>query len=293
LIPVDSNGSLPEERISSLRRADPYRFIAIIIVALFSLTANLGCGKSPPQKGRELEFVLIEPGVFTMGGGDTYSLPAHEVKITKRFYIGMTEVTQSQWYEVMRTQPWDTRAGPDFPATGMDWHEAVEFCNRLSKRDGERHRLPTDAEWEYACRAGSKTAFCFYHEDDISMLHDYAWVAYNAADVGERYPHQVAQKRPNAWGLYDVHGNVYEFCSDWYWRPVREELGTRIDPTGPPAGRESEMYVGDKRVVRGGCWSSSAIECTSYARLRAKPESKDNVTGFRVVKEVSEPASSE
>jgi formylglycine-generating enzyme required for sulfatase activity len=193
--------------------------------------------------------VPIPAGEFQMGSpaseqGHRDDETRHLVKITKPFYLGVCEVTQQQYQKVMGARPWqgkdNVREGPDYPAVYVSHGDAVEFCRRLSDQEGVEYRLPTEAEWEYACRAGTTTAFSF--GDDAAKLGQYAWYQKNAEDIGEKYAHRVGQKLPNPWGLYDMHGNVFEWCQDWAGRSGSEKVVS--DPVGPAQGKY--------RVLRGG-----------------------------------------
>ena len=195
--------------------------------------------------GASMEFVWIEPGVFQMGSKDRTGRkdewPIHEVEISRGFWLGKYEITQSQWKSVMDTEPWSGRdrveANSSHPAVIISWNEVQEFIGRLNAAAGEElYRLPTEAEWEYACRAGSTTRWSF--GDDESQLRNYAWYFDNTEGAKA-----VGSKLPNPWGLYDMHGNVWEWVQDrydeeYYSRSVRE------DPQGPESG------LG--RVIRGG-----------------------------------------
>ena len=171
--------------------------------------------------------------------------PVHEVTISKGFYLGKYEVTQGQWEGVMGTTPWRgkdyVRSGSDYPAVYVSWDDAQEFISRLNSAAGsEVYRLPSEAEWEYACRAGTTTRWSF--GDDESQLTHYAWYgAYRRGDVGEKYGHRVGTKRANPWGLYDMHGNVSEWVQDWKGDYSSSSV---VDPLGPSTG--------SYRVVRGG-----------------------------------------
>jgi formylglycine-generating enzyme required for sulfatase activity len=147
----------------------------------------------------------------------------------------------------------------------VSWDEATRFCKKLSEKTRQAVRLPTEAEWEYACRAGSKTRFCFGDADD--GLGDYAWFGANSGDK----THPVGQKKPNAWGLHDMHGNLWEWCSDWYGEYAADPA---TDPTGPTTGAG--------RVLRGGCWGCDAQACRSGTRLASRPEAHYGF-GWRVV----------
>jgi len=174
--------------------------------------------------------------------------PRHRVTLTKSFHLGRTEVTQGQWKAVMGTTPWKGKIGveegDDYPATHVSWDDAVEFCRKLSEKEGVEYRLPTEAEWEYACRAGTTTVYSF--GDDESQLDEYAWSYENAWIVGETYAHIVGQKKPNPWGLHDMHGNVWEWVQDRYGE---YPSGDVTDPSGPPMGW-NDTYRGGHSSIR-------------------------------------------
>jgi hypothetical protein len=152
----------------------------------------------------------------------------------------------------------------------VTWNDATEFCRKLSELEGLTYRLPTEAEWEYACRAGSSAAYSF--GDDATDLVNYAWVMENSYEAGEAFAHRVGEKRPNAWGLYDMYGNVWEWCGDWHGPYPGEPV---TDPMGPPGG--------SGRVIRGGRWVSKAKSCRSADRIGNTPDTRDVFLGFRVV----------
>ena len=207
--------------------------------------------------------VPIPAGTFTMGEGKT----AHKVTLTQAFYLGVYEVTQQQYEKVMGSKPSNFK-GPQNPVEQVSWNDAVEFCRKLSEQEGVEYRLPTEAEWEYACRAGTTTKYSF--GDIESELADYAWYDENSGDT----THPVGSKKPNAWGLYDMHGNVWEWCEDWY---ESYPSGSLTDPTGASSGSD--------RVYRGGCWSIQLpIYCRSAFRYRDSPDDRIRNLGFRVLR---------
>jgi formylglycine-generating enzyme required for sulfatase activity len=224
----------------------------------------------PIENSIGMVLVPIPAGEFMMG-----DQPLHRVALTKSFYLGRTEVTQGQWKAVMGTTPWKgysfVKEGGDYPAVYVSWEDAVEFCRKLSAKEGVEYRLPTEAEWEYACRAGTTTVYSF--GDDESQLGEYAWIEENTQYAGEGYDHIVGQKKPNPWGLYDMHGNVFEWCQDWYGEYPSDDV---TDPVGPDSG--------SYRVSRGGGWFSSAVYCRSAVRLWITPSGRDFSLGFRVLR---------
>lgn len=205
---------------------------------------------------------LIGSGTFMMGSLDSeadrdFDETQYRVTLTKSYYLGTTQVTQGQWKSVMGTTPWKGQRcvleGSNHAASHVNWNDAVKFCRKLSAEEGKTYRLPTEAEWEYACRAGTTTAYSF--GDDASQLSDYGWFVKNANDMGEQYAHAVGLKRSNGFGLYDMHGNVWEWCSDWYHD---YPTGSVTDPQGGIGGYD--------RVFRGGSWGVDAAFCRSAHR---------------------------
>jgi len=260
-----------------------------------------------------MKLVLIPPGEFMMGspeelieeeakahGDDAWYKdhvpgegPRHRVRITKPFYLGVTKVTQEEYQRVMDSNPSlfsatgkgkDKVAGQDtkrFPVENVTWDEAVEFCRKLSKMPEEKaagrsYRLPSEAQWEYACRAGSTGRFSFtsgrggmlkeYEEPEVP---EYGWFNANAGGM----THAVGLKRANAWGLYDMHGDVWELCQDWYDMDYYAKSATD-DPTGPVGGSH--------RVNRGGSWRNYAWVCRSASRSYSIPGDRYDYLGFRV-----------
>jgi len=274
--------------------------VAVVVAAmLFCMT---GCSRNEIQKGVAIEMELVEipAGKFTMGSPeDEKDHQDNEaqvpVTLTKPFGLGKTEVTQGQWKSVMGSEPWkgnnfisilvktvSGKAGKDCPATYVSWDDAKEFCEKLTvieRKSGklsadEEYRLPTEAEWEYSCRAGTETAFSF--GNDESKLGEYAWFGGNAKNFGQGFAHKVGLKKPNPWGLHDMHGNVLEWCSDWH--DGKHAGGT--DPVGPEEG--------SRRVFRGGGWRHYPGSCRSACRNNHGPSYRNNFLGFRVARSQSE-----
>ena len=203
--------------------------------------------------------------------GDSNEQPIHTVKITKPFYLGIYEVTQAEWADIMGTAPAHFK-GKNLPVVNVSWTETQEFLKRLSDKEKKTYRLPTEAEWEYACRAGTKTAYSF--GDDLKQMEEFCWFEINS----ESKIHPVGTKKPNPWGFFDMHGNVWEWCADW----MKEYSATEVtDPKGPSAG----TY----RIYRGGSWDFAAGSCRSANRDRGSPGNRYNNIGFRVVLVPSQP----
>jgi formylglycine-generating enzyme required for sulfatase activity len=229
-----------------------------------------GLWKEIVHKKSGVRLRLIPAGEFDMGSPDAEQYrfidegPVHRVKITKPFYLGKFEVTQAQWKTIMGNNP-STWQGDKLPVEEINWNDAQEFC----KKAGDSLRLPTEAEWEYACRAGSKVRWS--HGDTQDKLVDYAWYIDNSGNK----THEVGTRKPNAWGLYDMHGNVWEMCSDWYALKYYEECKDGVtDPTGPANGVE--------RVRRGAAWSHCFINARCAKREKSKPEIRNNYIGLRL-----------
>ena len=211
-----------------------------------------------------LQLKLLPAGSFLMGEGSEQ----RQVSITEPFLLGTYPVTQGEYERVMKANPSEFQGNDRRPVEKVSWFDAIEFCNRLSKLEerppyykvagtdvtvlgGLGYRLPTEAEWEYACRAGSEAAYCF--GSDENRLGQYAWFNQNAGST----THPVGEKQPNAWGLYDMHGNVWEWCWD-------------DEPSS--------------RVFRGGGWGSNARRCRSAFRGRGDPEDRGDYLGFRLAR---------
>jgi formylglycine-generating enzyme required for sulfatase activity len=243
-----------------------------------------------------MRFVPIPAGTFTMGEGEEAHLEAHQVTLAQAFHLGVYEVTQAQYERVMGTNPSDFKGGQN-PVEMVSWDDAVEFCRKLSELPEEKaagyiYRLPTEAEWEYACRAGTTTKYSFGNSD--GQLGGYAWFGNNSGDkqidvlkswetdkdnyferiLGNNCrSHPVGGKKPNGWGLYDMHGNVYEWCQDWYGD---YPSGSVTDPTGAASG--------SVRVFRGGSWFIYSDFCRSAYRDWYTPGLRYFDLGFRVLR---------
>ena len=211
------------------------------------------------------QFVLIPAGTFMMGDA-----VLHQVVISKPYYMQVTEVTQAQWRKVMGSNPsMFNTCGDDCPVDNISWVDVQEFIRRINQKEGvNKYRLPTEAEWEFACRAGSVTKDAPGGKED--EFGNYAWYDANS----ERKTHPVATKKPNAWGLYDMHGNVSEWCQDWY----DDYPGDAVtDPKGPSSGQH--------KVMRGGSWLGSTVTLRSTFRSEDYPVVRSNDIGFRLVRD--------
>jgi len=276
------------------------------LMTTFVLVATLawlqGCKRETPNEAAKTpnpnpaesktesvaEMVLIPAGRFIMGDQTQIDATPHEVAINS-FYMDKNLVTQEQYEKVMGENP-SRWKGARNPVEQMRWSDAARYCNARSKSEGlepcynlqtwecnfqaNGYRLPTEAEWEYACRAGTATAYSF--GNDPSKLKDYGWFEQNSGGK----PQPVGQKPPNAWGLYDMHGNVWEWCNDFYQVDYYQQ-SPKENPSGPKAG--------DTKVVRGGAWKFSAETCRSGYRYNENPGYADvcfgyDIYGFRCVK---------
>ena len=278
-----------------------YKIITALAILMVLLTFT-GCGKTGAANA---DMVWIPaagtaPFTFTMGQANVAE-PVHQVTLSRGFYLGKYQVTQDQYLAIMGTNPssFSNDADPDEvqgkrPVEQVTWYDAIEFCNKLSEKEKLKkvytisnrtpetgypitnaavtadwskngYRLPTEAEWEFACRAGTTTEW----NTEDSALPDAAWYGVNA----NRKTHEVGKKAANAWGLYDMHGNVYEWCWDWY-EPFN---GSETDPVGP--------HEGTFRTYRGGGWWSNADYCRSANRLSHRlPSYRGRGIGFRLAR---------
>ncbi len=263
---------------------------AAIVVLLFAAWGILGRGSSEsPDGGAKtsksrggarkagdqatfdgIDFVWIPAGTFQMGSppGETSrgrDEQLHEVILTKGFWMAKYELKKEQWAAVMETKPWQGKDNIPYaengPASMMTWIDANLFTRKLNKEQDGPYRLPTEAEWEYACRAGTTTPYSFGVHEGF-QLQEHAWFVANCYQNKENYAHAVGTRKPNPWGLHDMHGNVWEFCSDWYGAYPFPDDGAVTDPKGPETG--------NGRILRGGAYDSrdyqnrSGIRHTQY-----------------------------
>jgi len=257
-------------------------------------TPSASVKESAPQSSSASSLsvmVHLPAGKFIMGDKDEVDAPPHEVSISA-LDMDRNLVTQELYQKVMGTNP-SRWKGAGNPVEQLRWSDALKFCNKRSELEGLQpcydlktlkcnfeangYRLPTEAEWEYACRAGATTAYFF--GDNAGRLGDYAWFDKNSGG----HPRPVAQKQPNAWGLYDIIGNVWEWCNDWYKVDYYQEA-PKQDPRGPTEGQN--------KVLRGGAWRFSADNCRCGYRYNESPGYSDvcfgyDIYGFRCVKQAA------
>ena len=276
--PVRDFGKIEFQKESAARKAAPIPVAAANVQANVQRTAQAndkaeasGERRSGDQKtitlpgGATMEMIWCAPGSFMMGSplaerGRFDDEPQHQVTLTKGFWLGKYEVTQKQWESVMGENPSKFK-DPDRPVESVSWEDCNAFLRRLNADLGGVARFPTEAEWEYACRAGSNSAIA-----GNGLLSDMAW--YDANSGNETHP--VGKNHPNAWGFYDMHGNVLEWCYDWFGKFDAKAT----DPKGPS--------IGSFRVLRGGCWFFYARDCRSAYRLKRDPALRNAIFGFRL-----------
>ncbi len=273
--------------------------IIVVSVLFGALVLLQSCERKEPketsnetQAETETKMVLLPAGSFIMGEESEVDSPPHEVSVSS-FYIDAHLVTQEEYEKRMQDNPARWKGGQN-PIEQVRWSDAVRFCNARSEAEGLQpcydvttwtcdfsangYRLPTEAEWEYACRAGTKTSYFFGNDD--SKLKEYAWYEKNS----DGKPHPVGEKTANPWGLYDMSGNVWEWCNDFYKVDYYTE-SPKQDPRGPETG--------ETKIVRGGAWKFSAESCRSGYRYNEDPGYADvcfgyDIYGFRCVRNDSE-----
>jgi formylglycine-generating enzyme required for sulfatase activity len=254
-----------------------------ILVAVVATTRRVAPA-NPPRlaldlgDGVTLELVLVQAGKFQMGsserepGHDPSEFPIHTVVIQKPFYLGRFEVTQGQWETVMKSSQAAFPGDPRRPAENMAWTDAQKFCRYASEKTGRKLRLPSEAEWEYACRAGSTTPW-----NTGGQLAE----AVHKSAVGFKpiQPAPVGSRLPNTWGLHDMHGNVMEWCEDYFWPNHENAPANGSARTTPPPANEGDL---PSRVYRGGSWRSNPQESRSAVRFAAPEDTRSDTMGFRV-----------
>jgi formylglycine-generating enzyme required for sulfatase activity len=277
--------------IAMARMEARLRVLLGVVLATLEPTGGLFAAERPFRPGQVftngigMKLIGIPAGEFMQGvSGDQDAeaieseRPAHRVKISKPFYFGVYEVTQMEYRTVMSEAPWTGRLyvqeGDAVAASYVSWEDATAFCKKLSQREGRTYRLPTEAEWEYACRAGTKTVYSF--GDKESRLGGFGWYTENADDAGGKFAQLVGQKPPNPFGLYDMHGNAYEWCQDVFDAKAYGKRGNlTVDPLVTSGSRN--------RVTRGGSWKAAARLARSSCRTWDPPSHCLFDIGFRVV----------
>jgi sulfatase modifying factor 1 len=271
--------------------------INTILLTVFALSMTVMnwqpvLAAAPPERITNsigMEFVLITAGSFHMGSHKHENERQgnerrHKVTLTKRFYMQTTEVTQGQWHAVMGKGLINLHKGPDnWPVTRVSWYDAQNFIEWLNQKNDGVYRLPTEAEWEYACRAGTRTPYYWGSEANCSNAMygnnplDNYWCESYIAEKGlmPGKPAPVKSYPPNPWGLYDMSGNVWEWCQDWFYYYPKGHL---IDPKGPSHG--------NSRARRGGSWFGGPNALRSANRNFANPAFKETTLGFRLVREL-------
>ncbi|MGD9233012.1 MAG: formylglycine-generating enzyme family protein [Desulfobacterales bacterium] len=264
-------------------------FIFIAVISLISFPVSIYGFEKTDTNTLGMTFVLIPSGTFTMGSPTNEphrgsSEVRHQVTISKPFYMQATEVTVKQWHSIMGRRMMVFQQGADnMPVTRVSWFDCMKFIKRLNKLGQGKYRLPTEAEWEYAARAGTSTAYSWGNTINCekamygnnSLKDDVCQLYYRSIGLQIDQPAPVKTYNPNPWGLYDMHGNVWEWCMDWYGDYKKN---TVIDPTGPKSG--------NMRIRRGGSWFKYGYSCRSANRSFGHPATRYKTTGFRLVREI-------
>lgn len=271
----------------------------VILIALYAIPLITFASDYTNTIG--MEFIKVNAGCFLMGGDNDDESPKHKVCITRPFYLSKTEVTQAQWKSIMGENP-SKHKNKNKPVETVSWNGVKKFIKEINKIEKtNEYRLPTEAEWEYSARAGSDTIYSF--GDKKKDLIEYAWYGYDYKDKGKNWgTHVVAQKQPNRWGLYDMHGNVWEWVQDLYDENFYKKSPVN-DPKGGVLKKNASTYNGSSfdraiselngkndniyndRVLRGGGWRHPASRLTSATRLSLPPTNGGNEMGFRLLKE--------
>lgn len=257
-------------------------FLLDFVFFLYCILAGApSCASQEYYNSLGMKFMRIPAGTFMMGEdpslgeGKSDEKPQHEVRISKPFYIGAYEVTQKQWQDVMGNNL-SMHKGENNPVDSVSWHDAQEFIKKLNQREGHnRYRLPTEAEWEYAARAGTNTRY--FWGNDSAQLKDHAWVTANANNV----THAVGTKKPNSYGLYDTSGNVREWVNDWYDGDYYSR-SPLTDPKGPEKGHG--------KAYRGGSKDGAEFPTRSSYRWRETPDTRVQNLGFRLAMDLEDPS---
>jgi formylglycine-generating enzyme len=256
-------------------------FCVTLIVALASHLPILAQEKKEPPKNFTnsigMKFVWIPPGTFTMGSPKedkrVNNETQHKVTLTKGFYMGVYTVTQEQWKEIMGNNPSRFKDEKNLPVETVAWIDCQEFFKKLREKDKRLYRLPTEAEWEYACRAGTTTPFHFGETISTDQANYNGNFTYGDGKKGvnRRKTTPVGSFQANAWGLHDMHGNVWQWCQDIYGEYPQKDV---VDPQGPEKG--------ENRVLRGGSWDSIPEICRSASRIRDERGFRGIDCGLRV-----------
>lgn len=276
------------------------RFLALcslgfVMFAALSFYSVQGAEPKEITNSLGMKLTLIPAGSFQMGSPnseedrDDDEGPRHRVQLKQSFYLGVYEVTQSEYEQLIGSNPsyYSSEGGGSeqvrgkdtsrFPVESVSWEDAIEFCKKLSAKEGHTYRLPTEAEWEYACRAGTTTPFHFGSRLNGDKANVKGTSPYGTEENGPylKRPTTVVSYSPNAFGLYDMHGNVWEWCQDWY-ETYYYRKSPSTDPTGPSSG--------SSRVLRGGSWLDGAHFVRSAGRIRNSPDYRYHHVGFRLVR---------
>lgn len=237
--------------------------------------------KDPPKTFTNsigMKFVWVPPGGFMMGSpkeekGRGINETQHKVTLTKGFYMGVHAVTQEQWKEIRGNNPSKFKGEKNLPVETVSWEDCQEFIKKLREKDKKPYRLPTEAEWEYASRAGTTTPFHFGETISTDQVNYNGIFIYGDGKKGvnREKTTPVGSFPANAWGLHDMHGNVYQWCQDWFGDYPQKDL---VDPQGPDSGKY--------RVVRGGSWYYTPVLCRSAYRSRLEPGLRRDTFGFRL-----------